>query len=548
MTIKQLIGMPVLIVNNIDYSCSIVKIYASIKTKRSKCTICEKYSNKVHDHYTRTISDLPVFQNKTTIILKTRKFKCQNPQCNRKVFSEQTPYILRYSRRTKRVSKILDSLSIELTGKLGSMLSKQLLIPVSNSSITRIVHRQQLPPIIQPMVLGVDDFAYRKGINYGTILIDMETSKPIDMLPSREGKELKKWLSKYPDVKIVTRDRASSYCSAINEICPDAEQVADRFHLLMNLSDALDKYFKSMNPKIKKLIEDKSNELLNISDGQNAGCDKVDRSQSLSKVQKIIEIRVDPRQDTFNKVKELQTKGISKRKIARDLGISRNTVHTYLQLESLPPRISSRSTNIELFSGHIVARLNDQGYMMKDIIDEIYELGYKGSRTQAYYNINIIKEKFEIYTPDFAQIQKSKIPYIKPLSSRKLAKYIGSCLTAIKDPDERKYLQTLLDNISELQVIRKLVQIFKTMLKRGCGNINRWIEFIKRSKYKMTGLITFANGLLRDIKAVKNGINMPWSNGAVEGHVNRIKSIKRQMYGRASFDLLRKKVILSQTG
>ena len=137
--------MPVLIVNNIDYSCSIVKIYASIKAKRSKCPKCEKYSNKVHDHYTRTLSDLPVFQNKTTIILKTRKFKCQNPQCNRKVFSEQTPYILRYSRRTKRVSKILDSLSIELTGKLGSMLSKQLLISVSSSTITRIVHRQQLP-------------------------------------------------------------------------------------------------------------------------------------------------------------------------------------------------------------------------------------------------------------------------------------------------------------------------------------------------------------------------------------------------------------------
>jgi len=548
MTIKQLIGMPVLIVNNIDYSCSIVKIYASIKAKRSKCPKCEKYSNKVHDRYTRTISDLPVFQNKTSIILKTRKFKCQNPQCDRKVFSEQTPYILRYSRRTKKVSKILDSLSIELTGKLGSLLSEQLLISVSSSTITRIVHRQQLPAIIQPKVLGVDDFAYRKGISYGTILIDMETSKPIDILPSREGKELKKWLSKYPDVKIVTRDRASSYSSAINEVCPDAEQVADRFHLLMNLSDALDKYFKSVNPKIRKLIKDKSNELLNMSDGQNAGCDKGKRSRSLSKVQEIVEIRIDQRLDVFNKVKELQAKGIPKRKIARDLGISRNTVHSYFPLESLPPRISSKSTNIELFAQHIVARLNDKGYMMKDIIDEIYELGYNGSRTQAYHNINSIKEKFEIHTPDFSQIQKSRIPYIKPFSSRTLAKYIGSCLTVIKDPDERNYLQTLLDNISELQVVRKLVQIFKTMLKRGRGNINRWIGFIKRSKYKMPGLINFANGLLRDIKAVKNGINMSWSNGAVEGHVNRIKSIKRQMYGRASFDLLRKKVILSQTG
>ena len=119
MIIKQLIGMPVPIINNIDYSCSIVKIYASIKAKRSKCPLCGRHSNKVHDHYTRTLSDLPVFQNKTTVILKTRKFKCKNLQCDRKVFSEQTPYILRYSRRTKRVSKILDSLSIELTGKLG---------------------------------------------------------------------------------------------------------------------------------------------------------------------------------------------------------------------------------------------------------------------------------------------------------------------------------------------------------------------------------------------------------------------------------------------
>ncbi len=549
MTIKQLIGMPVLIVKNIDYSCSIVKIYASIKAKRSKCPKCEKYSNKVHDYYTRTLSDLPVFQNKTTIILKTRKFKCQNPQCNRKVFSEQTPYILRYSRRTKRVSKVLDSLSIELTGNLGSILSKQLLISVSNSTITRIAHRQQLPEIIQPKVLGVDDFAYRKGRSYGTILIDMETSKPIDILPSREGKELKKWLSKYPDVKIVTRDRASSYASAINEVCPNAEQVADRFHLLMNLSDALDKYFKSMNPKIKKLIKDKSNELLNMSDDQNAGCYEEEKKlQSLSKVQEIVEIKTDQRQDTFNKVKELQAKDISKRKIARDLGISRNTVKSYFSLEALHPRINYKSTNIELFAQYIVARLNDKGYIMKHIIDEIYKLGYNGSRAQAYLNINIIKEKIEIYTPDFAQIQKARIPYIKPLISRRLAKYIGSCLTGIKDRDERNYLETLLDNISELQVIRKLVQIFKTMLKRGCGNINRWIEFIKRSKYKMPGLINFANGLLRDIKAVKNGINMSWSNGAVEGHVNRIKSIKRQMYGRANFDLLRKKVILSKTG
>jgi len=129
-----------------------------------------------------------------------------------------------------------------------------------------------------------------------------------------------------------------------------------------------------------------------------------------------------------------------------------------------------------------------------------------------------------------------------------LASYIGTSLTDIIDPKERFYMQRILNNITELRIVRKLVQIFKTMIARGKGNIRRWIEFVIRSKRKLAGLKTFARGLLKDIGAVENGISMPWSNGAVEGHVNRIKSIKRQMYGRASFELLRKKVILSQTG
>ena len=548
MTINQLINMPLLKVKKIEYNNSILKIYTSVKAKRSRCPICGKFSNSIHDHYTRTISDLPVFQNKTVILLKTRKFKCNNSLCNRKVFSEQTPTILRYSRRTKRASKILDSFAIELTGKLGSIMSKHLFISVSSSTITRIAHSQQLPEITQPKVLGVDDWAYRKGVSYGTILIDMETSKPIEILPSREGKDLKKWLLKYNDVKIVTRDRSSSYSSAINEACPEAVQIADRFHLLMNLSDALDTYFKSINPKIRALIKDKANEFLNIPGQEIVSNKKIKDSQSFQVTQEVDAIKVDQRLNTFNKVKELQAKRVPILKISRDLNISRNTVRSYFVQESLSPKAHPKSTNIELFTSHILARLNTSGYMIKDIIEEIKKLGFRGGKTQAYYNINMIRENYKISTPGFSQIQQTRILYVKPLSSRKLAKYIGACLTDIANPDERNYLETLLDNISELQVVRKLVQIFKTMLKRGCGNIQRWIEFVKRSKYRLSGLRTFANGLLRDIEAVENGIQMKWSNGAVEGHVNRIKSIKRQMYGRASFDLLRKKVILSQTG
>ena len=188
MIIKCLICLPKFRINRIEHNNIEIKIFASIKSKRSQCPVCGSFSTSVHDSYTRKLADLSAFQNSTTILLRTRKFKCKDSTYHRKVFSEQTPHIMRYSRRTARASKILDSLSIELTGKLESLLSKQLLLPVSISTVTRIALKQKLPEIIQPIVLEVDDWAFRKGVSYGTILIDMETSRPIELLKSRESR------------------------------------------------------------------------------------------------------------------------------------------------------------------------------------------------------------------------------------------------------------------------------------------------------------------------------------------------------------------------
>ncbi len=527
--------------DKIEYTNDTIWINASSKTKRSRCPDCDKSSKRIHDSYTRTICDLPVFQYRSIILLRTRKFKCGNSRCKRKVFSEQTPVISRYSRRTNRVLKILESFAIELTGKLGSIMSKQLYIAVSTSTITRMAHNQQLPEIKQPRVLGVDDWAYRKGISYGTILIDMETSKPIDILPSREGKDLKKWLMKYNDIQIVTRDRSSSYSAAVNEACPDVVQVADRFHLLMNLSNALDKYFKSISGTISRHIKARTNEILSLPEAAPKST-SVNNNQASGTT-------VDSRLEKFNKVKELQAKGFPRKRISKDLKMHYSTVKSYFLQETLSPRTPRpRSTNFDLFTGHVLSRIKTEGYILKDIYDEITQMGFKGEISQARYNINMLKEQLSISTLGLSQIQSQRIPYIRPLSPRKLATYIGADMTEIKDPQDRHYMQTILENITELRIVRKLVQIFRTMLSRGRGNIKRWIDFVIRSKHKLSGLKTFARGMLRDIEAVENGINMSWSNGAVEGHVNRIKSIKRQMYGRASFELLRKKVILSQSG
>jgi hypothetical protein len=256
----------------------------------------------------------------------------------------------------------------------------------------------------------------------------------------------------------------------------------------------------------------------------------------------------DSRQEIFNKVKELQSQGLSRRKIGRDLGISRNTVRLYFELYILIPKSHTKQTNIEMFSNYIISKIKTDGYTSIEIINDIRKMGYTGGNTQAYDYISFLKETNESTALSYVEQRRKPIPYIKRLSSRKLAKYIGLSLNHIEDADERSYMQVLFENMPILKRVRSLVKQFKAMLKTGEGQVQEWIKSIENSKDKLTGLKTFARGLKRDIKAVQNGIQLKWSNGPVEGHVNRIKSIKRQMYGRASFELLRKKVILSQSG
>ncbi len=159
-------------------------------------------------------------------------------------------------------------------------------------------------------------------MSYETILIDMETSRPIELLPSRDGQELKNWLLKYNDVQIVTRDRASSYASAIIEACPNAVQIADRFHLLMNLSDALDTYFKSISIRIGSLMKSKTNELLELPDHESVSDTKPKDSKTATKNMEPVITRVDQRLETFNKVKKLQAKGVPRKRISKDLKMS----------------------------------------------------------------------------------------------------------------------------------------------------------------------------------------------------------------------------------
>src|SRR5690606_13975578 len=225
-----------------------------------------KCSGCVRSHYVRTLADMPLAENTVHIKLKVRRFDCKNTACNKQIFSEiWDNFIEPYSRRTTRASEYLKKILIEISSNKGSYFSKLLNIPISNNTCLRIVKSMAMPTINKLDCIGIDDWAKRKGMNYGTIIVDAYTGRPIDILDSRDSSDVVKWLSRHKEIEYVTRDRATAYASAISKAIPDAKQIADRFHLVKNLSDAIQEeirqeysYLKTVSKAIHAKTESKN--------------------------------------------------------------------------------------------------------------------------------------------------------------------------------------------------------------------------------------------------------------------------------------------------
>lgn len=178
--------------------------------------------------------------NKVFIFLKIRRFACKNIKCLKSIFSERCNDITKpYSRRTERASLHLEQIHIEISSNKGSYFSKLIHIPLSSSTCLRIVKSMAMPVHDGLMCVGIDDWAKRKRMNYGSIIVNAETGHPIDLLDSRDSNEVMDWFSAHQQIKYITRDRATSYASAITKSIPAAKQIADKFHLVKNLGDTI---------------------------------------------------------------------------------------------------------------------------------------------------------------------------------------------------------------------------------------------------------------------------------------------------------------------
>lgn len=528
-----------------------ITIVVRANQKAVCCPLCNVPSGSLHSNYLRQVADLPWHGVAVSLELHTRKFRCRNELCVRKVFCERLPKVVEcYGRKTVRLNDTLILLAFALGGEAGTRTARGLRLTVSGDTLLRRIRQNSLktPDISEtPKALGVDDFAFRRGQRYGTILVDLEKRKAIDLLPDREADTLCNWLKAHPGVEIVSRDRSPVYADGARRGAPSAKQVADRFHLLMNLRTAIENLLCRKNPVLKQsyqTIMDGELEALRQKAAEQQ--ETVDSIKAKLKTtpsiyqKRSLEKRMRKR-ERFLKVKQLQAKNYPIRQIALSLQMHRRTVRLYMKADDLPERKKSlRKNGLGKYLPYLEQRWAEGERNATRLGRELKEKGYPGTVSTVVHYLAAWRE----VCPDrreTAEMVKAKLRQFATPSPKRTYWLIFKP----RPTDESwadKYISQLLNDSPDLKNAVELTQEFSRLMKnRQSDELTKWLA--KAEESKIPELIGFANGIRQDFEAVKAAFESQYSNGQTEGQVNRLKFIKRQMYGRAKFDLLKARVI-----
>ncbi len=523
--------------------------------RSGRCPDCGKTSRAVHSRYHRRPADLPSLGRAVRVTLRVRRFYCCNAVCPRRTFAERVSQLVApFARRTRRLAEAQGRTGAALGGEAGARLLSRLFMPASADTVLRLLGRLPLPAQTEPRIIGIDDWAKRRGRSYGTIVVDLEQRRVVDLLPDRTAATLAGWLRQRPGIKVVARDRSTEYASGITTGAPAAVQVADRWHLLTNLRQAVERWLAGAHGRLRQLraMPGEAGAVLakrtgpfprSVSDAQ-VGSDSRARRLAL-----------------YDEVQRRHGAGEPLLAIARAMNLARGTVRTYAHASSFPERGARRPSHsiIDRYLPYLQARVAEGCEDGAVLWQELQAQGFTGTARLVRRWLSERRRKPARTAPHrwrgrvLANPGSPNNSPATPLpAARQLAWLLVQPPTTLPAADAAAV--TRVEQDKDAAAVTMLARRFNALV-RACnaGNkvdaaaagaeLDAWL--VEAGNCGVQTMETFAAGLKQDAAAIRAALTTPWSNGQTEGQVNRLKTLKRQMYGRASFNLLRRRVLLA---
>jgi transposase len=516
MLFPQLEGLDILRVE--DLGADGVRITARTRTESQACRRCGRASSSGHDRYPRRLRDLPCGGRPVEIAVAVRRFRCANAECPAATFAEQLPGLTGwYQRHTAGLRALLETAGLALAGRAGARLAAALGAAVSRHTLIRLVRALPDPEAGQVRALGADDIATRRGQEYATVLVDMDTHEVIDLLPGRDGDVLADWLRGHPGTGVICRDRAGGYADGAARGAPDAVQVADRWHIWHNLCQ----HTQKTAARHRGCLEEPAPE-----DPAAEGEEQKAADSALARAVA----------ERYEQVRALHAQGHGIAAIARHTGLDRRTVRRYTRSDSIGELLAAicdgPPSPLDPWKPYLGKRWEEGCRNATVLHAEIRDRGYPGS----YGSVAACLRPFR---------KAGTLPPAAPAppAARDIARWLLTDPDSLDDGDKHE-LARAREKCPHLDALARHVAAFAKMLTGLHGDrLDGWLAAVEADD--QPDLHSFARGIRRDYDAVRNGLTLPWSSGAVEGNNCKIKHIKRIMYGRANFDLLRKMALLN---
>ncbi len=516
-----------LVVEEISDRGSYVLVRARTRGGPACCPGCGISSDRLHGHYRRLLQDLPAGGRQVLIRLSIRRLTCRNPECSVRTFAEPVTTLAgRHARNTTPLRRMLERLALALAARACSRLMAVLGVTVSRDTLLRLVRALPDPEIGQVTVLGVDDWAKRRGNSYATILIDMATHRPVDVLDDRQADTFAAWLREHPGAQVICRDRAGNYAEGASAGAPEATQVADRWHIFNNLCKAAETTVRANRADLREpepANEEPASAM--TADTAPAPAEPLDTSRAAVRTR-----------ERHAAVHQLREQGWTIIAISQHLNLDRKTVRKFAAAATAEQLINGARRGRPPAFAEALPYLR-QRVAEDDVVNaaqlytELRALGHRVSRRTVRRYVEPLRAR--LTTPQLSP---------PPPTVREVTRWITTHPDRLTD-DEKDQLAVILDRSPFLASLDQHVTTFAEMMvnRTGATQLKSWLAGVEADD--LPALHSFAKGIDRDLDAVTNGLSLPHSSGAVEGNVTRIKALKRARYGRANLDLLRKLIL-----